>query len=129
MFNKIAAWFAEKKKQRGEAVMFERAILVKFDQDNISATYPDGAVQAIAWKDVHRVTIETNDSGPWGADVWWLLEGLRDRCVYPQGATGEAEVLPELQNRFPGFSDQAVITAMGSTSNARFVCWESPHAL
>ncbi|WP_326526072.1 hypothetical protein [Dokdonella sp.] len=129
MFNKIAAWFAKKKKERAEAVMFERAIVVTFDRDRISATYPDGKIEAVAWKDVQCVAIETNDSGPWGADVWWLLEGAHDRCVYPQGATGEPEVLPELQSRFPGFSDQAVIAAMGCTSNARFVCWESSHAL
>ena len=35
--------------------------------------------------------IETNDSGPFGADVWWLLFGADDRIAvaFPQGATGE----------------------------------------
>ena len=91
MFNRIAAWFARKKKERAEALMFERAIVVKFDQDNISAAYPDGKIQAIAWKDVQCIAIETNDTGPWGADVWWLREGTNDRCVYPHGSTGSSQ--------------------------------------
>jgi hypothetical protein len=80
--------------------------------------------RSIAWSAVERVVIETNDSGPWGADVWWLLEGEGTRCVYPHGATGDPEVLEEYMARFAGFSDAKVIEAMGSTANARFVCWE-----
>ena len=78
----------------------------------------------IAWQDVDYVAIETNDSGPWGADVWWLLEGSNNRVSYPQGATGDSEMLEHFPIRFPGFSDATVIQAMGCTSNARFVCWQ-----
>jgi hypothetical protein len=41
------------------------------------------------------VAFETNDTGPWGADVWWLLFGSDEQLagVFPQGATGESSAL------------------------------------
>jgi hypothetical protein len=68
----------------------------------------------------------TDDSGPWSADVWRLPEGADTRVAYPRGATGDEEMLKELPQRFLGFSDEAVIRAMGCTNNARFTCWERP---
>jgi hypothetical protein len=129
MISSLVAWFRRKREERIAAVMFERQVIVCFDEEGISAAYPDGTIQAITWSAVERLAIETNDSGPWGADVWWLLEGKGTRCVYPQGATGDPEALAEYPKRFPGFSDTNVIEAMGCTSNARFVCWERSHAL
>lgn len=127
MFKRIANWITQKRKERVEAVMFERKVVVRFDDNSISSTYPDGTVQSIAWHEINCVAIETNDSGPWGADVWWLLEGVDKRCVYPQGATGDPEALDEYPKRLPEFRDRAVIEAMGCTSNARFICWERRH--
>lgn len=125
---KFVAWFRRKREERAAAVMFERQVVVRFDEVGLSAAYPDGSGQKISWSEVDCVAIEMNDSGPWGADVWWLLEGKGKRCTYPQGATGDAEALAEYPRRFPGFSDAAVIEAMGCTSNARFVYWQG-HAL
>lgn len=127
MLKKIADWITQKRKERAEAVMFEREVAVRFDDERICSTFPDGTVQSIAWHEINCVAIETNDSGPWGADVWWLLEGTDKRCVYPQGATGDPEALDEYPRRLPGFRDRAVIEAMGCTSNARFICWERWH--
>jgi hypothetical protein len=109
--------------------MFERKVIVSIDETGISAAFPSGKVEALAWPEVERVAIETNDSGPWGADLWWLLEGNGKRCTYPQGATGEVEAMAAFPAKFPGFRHEAVIEASGSTSNARFVCWERSHAL
>ena len=124
MFNKIANWLNQKRKERADALMFERKVVVRFDDNHISSTYPDGAVQSISWHEINCVAIETNDSGLRGADVWWLLEGLDKRCTYPQGATGDREALGEYQKRLSEFRDRAVIEAMGCTLNARFICWE-----
>ena len=129
MIGNLVAWFKRKLHERREAVMFERQVVVRFDESGIFSAYPDGQTQMIPWGEVECVAIETNDSGPWGADVWWLLEGGTSRCTYPQGATGDPEALAEYPKRFPGFSDAAVIKAMGCTSNARFVCWERKHVL
>jgi hypothetical protein len=128
MLNRIAAWFRRKREQRAAAVMLERQVVVHFDDTGILAAYPNGSLQIISWPEVECVAIETNDSGPWGTDVWWLIEGREKRCAYPGGATGEQEALAEYPKRFPGFRDLAVIEAMGCTSNARFVCWQRSNA-
>ena len=104
--------------------MFERQVHVSSDVDGVTVHFPTGEQQAIAWGAVRCVAIETNDSGPWGADVWWLLEGSQSRVAYPQGATGDEKMLEQFSQRFAGFSHEAVIRAMGCTENARFVCWE-----
>jgi hypothetical protein len=68
--------------------------------------------------------IETNDSGPFGADIWWLLFGADDRlaCAFPQGAAGEKAAVDRLLG-LPGFDHEAMIMAMGSTGNAVFPVW------
>ena len=98
--------------------------MVRIDDDGIAATYPDDTELAIRWDEVRRIAIDTNDSGPWGADVWWVLEGDSARCAYPLGAEGGGEALAAFQARFEGFAHDAVIQAMTCTENRRFVCWE-----
>ena len=129
MLSSIVAWWKERQRARREALMFERQVRVMWDETGVCTHFPTGEAQAIAWAAVTVVAIETNDSGPWGADVWWLLEGAEGRVAYPQGATGDEEMLEELPRRFLGFSQEAVIQAMGCTENARFVCWERSDGL
>ena len=104
--------------------MFERQVIVADENGTISATYPDGTIKAVDWTDLEQIEIQTNDSGPWGADVWWVLKGAHSECVYPQGATGDPEMIPKYQ-QLTGFDDDALIKAMGCTSNRTFVCWRS----
>jgi hypothetical protein len=110
----------------GKGLYPECLFVVTVSDSEVINKRPDGVIERIALKDLKEVAIETNSSGPWGADVWWLLTGATAdaRCAYPGGATGEQSVLQWLQ-RLPGFDDKAVIAAMGSTSNARFVCWQA----
>jgi len=122
-FASLSDWLEKKRQQRRDALMFERQVIVEHDEEGVRVSYPDGTQQALKWVDVRVVAIETNDSGPWGADVWWLLEGEHHRVAYPQGATGDSVMLGVLQARLPRFEDEAVIQAMGCTENARFVCW------
>lgn len=72
--------------------------------------------------DLGAVYVETNDSGVWGADVWWLLNDKmgQTKVAFPQLATGENKVLERL-HLLPHFE----ITGMNSTQNARFLCWQS----
>jgi len=123
------AWRRRRHQERREALLPERKFVVSFDESGIAAAYPTGEIAAIAWSEVQRVAIETNDSGPWGADFWWLLEGETRRCAYPQGATGEIEAMAAFPFRFPGFDHEAFGAANRSTSNARFLCWERGKAL
>ncbi len=124
MLKSLIAWWKRKQQKRHDAVMFERHVVVSFSDEGVTVRYPKGEIQSIDWGSVLRIVIETNDSGPWGADVWWLLEGQDKRVAYPQGATGDPEMLEQYPVKFPGFKDEQVIKAMGCTDNARFVCWE-----
>ena len=129
MLGRLRQWWSRKREERKAALMFERAVVVSIDGEGISAAYPKGDIQRISWGEVDQVIIETNDSGPWGTDVWWILAGSGKTCSYPGGATGEQEALAEFPKRFPSFRDEEVIRAMGCTSSAQFVCWQRGHAL
>jgi hypothetical protein len=63
------------------------------------------------------------DEGPFVDDVFFLLLGNDGKgCCVPPGAEGSGPLLDRLQ-ALPGFDNGKVIEAMGSTGNARFVCW------
>ena len=91
--------------------------------DEIVCRAPKQAEQRIRMADLRAVYVETNDSGPWGADVWWLLndETGQTKVAFPQLATGEEAALERLRS-LPGFE----VRGMHSTENARFMCWPTP---
>ena len=99
--------------------------VVATSDDAISVTDAAGEVRRIARNDLDGLMIETNDSGPWGADVWWLLlsEDGTVACAFPQGATGEQQAVDWLKN-LPGFDYAAMIEASASTSNGLFPLWK-----
>lgn len=88
--------------------------------DEIVCRAPKQPVQRIRMSDLGAVYVETNDKGPLGADVWWLLNDREGetRLAFPQMATGEDGVLARLR-LLPGFE----VKGMNSTSNTRFLCW------
>lgn len=103
----------------------EAQFIITLTEEGVACRRPEGLVESVAWADLRAVLIETNDSGPFLMDVFWILIGAHSGCVVPQGATGEHELLDRLQ-RLPGFDNQALIDAMLSTDNQRFLCWERP---
>ena len=117
-------WFRKKTPKPLEP---ESRWVVSRDGEIISVRDPEGAVTAIAIPDLSVVEAETNDSGPWGIDFWWLLCGPGDQqpCAFPQGATGETGII-EYLSALPGFDHRAMIDAMGSTANRSFTLWRKP---
>ena len=97
--------------------------VVTISETHVSCARPSGLVESVGWEDLKEVAIVTTDEGPFATDVMWLLVGDQSGCVVPQGATGEEELMGRLQG-LPGFNNEAVIEAMSSTSNRKFVCWE-----
>ncbi|WP_066555630.1 hypothetical protein [Croceicoccus bisphenolivorans] len=99
--------------------------IVSANEAGFRATDQTGKTVFAPREDLKTVAIATNDSGPWGADVWWLLYGADGQlaCGFPQGATGEKKVLDALME-LPGFDEQEMIKAMGCTSNATFIVWQ-----
>lgn len=95
---------------------------VAFDDEKIVRTMTNGETEVVRWDELLSVEIVTTDGGPWSEDVFWILKGQTGGCAVPQGAQGSSELLKRLQD-LPGFRNEVFIEAMGSTSNATFICW------
>jgi hypothetical protein len=91
--------------------------------DEIVCRAPKQAEQRIRIAELGSVHVETNESGPCGADVWWLLNDRsgQTKVAFPQMATGEEKALERLR-LLPGFE----VRGMNSVENARFLCWPTP---
>ena len=111
-------------KRASPKVQPEAKWTIATDDDSVRIIDEDGATRSVAKDALSAVIIETNDSGPWRADVWWLLFGADDRvaCIFPQGSTGETALIDYL-SALPGFDHGQLIGAMGSTDNAVFPVW------
>src|SRR4051812_8255089 len=97
----------------------ESSYLVTVSDAGVSVTTPDGEIQSVDWDDLQSVAIETNDLGPFVADVFWHLFGSKSKCIIPRGATGEKMLVARLQT-LPDFNNEALIEAMSSTTNQVF---------
>ncbi|MCP3887438.1 MAG: hypothetical protein GY702_00995 [Desulfobulbaceae bacterium] len=107
-------------------LMPEASVIVSFDDDWIKSSKPDGLVEKVKWCDLKAVIIETTDDGPFAPDVFWILVGENETgCVFPGGATGEEEILEEMQKCLKGFDNETFIQAMGSCNNNKFLIWKS----
>ncbi|WP_044561582.1 hypothetical protein [Azospirillum sp. B4] len=115
-------WFRGKRKP--VQLMPEARWVVCLEDAVIQVTDSKGAVKSVTKAELSGIVIETNDSGPVGCDVWWLLFGEDEKiaCFYPQGATGEKAALDYFLT-LPSFNHEEMIQAMGSTSNAVFPVW------
>ncbi|MCG6154301.1 hypothetical protein [Rubinisphaera margarita] len=101
----------------------ESQYIVDISDIDVRCSRPDGTIESISWNDLQLVEIHTTDEGPFLPDVFWVLHGSDGGCIIPQGATGEAKLLESLQ-ALPQFRDEAMIDAMSSAENNRFVCWQ-----
>ena len=98
---------------------------IGFDSERIRFHASDGAEDILRWQDLGSVTIIATDTGPFEVDLHWALtsrDGKQTLCV-PMGATGEQDLLRELQRRLPDLDNEAVALAMGSTVGAIFKVW------
>ncbi|MFH1981940.1 MAG: hypothetical protein ABIL58_08845 [Pseudomonadota bacterium] len=97
---------------------------VIYNDLSVTRIRPDGAEETIRWDELHEVGILTTDEGPTQEDVFFFLIAAdgKSGCVVPQFSHGCDQLLERLQ-QLPGFDNQVVIEAMGSTGNAKFVCW------
>jgi hypothetical protein len=117
----------EFKKKREEHLNPESRWALSLQDGAIELTIPDGESQCVQLNQLTGVAVETNDTGPWGADVWWVLFGKDDKVAvaFPQGSTGEKGVVDTLM-ALPGFDHQAMINAMRCTTNQVFSVWRAP---
>ena len=113
-------WFRKKPTR----LMPEALWSVTFNEAEIRVTDQEGNLKSVSFADLSGVIIETNDTGPWDADVWWLFFGADDQLAvaFPQGATGEKEVLDRLFS-LPGFRQDEISKGMACTDHAVFPVW------
>ena len=111
-------------KMKSRKLMPEAGWHISVDETLFACRDPKGMTSQIAITDLSGVIVETNDSGPWGTDLWWLLFGADDRVAiaFPGGATGEKQVVDRLM-KLPSFDHGQMIKAMASTQNAVFPLW------
>jgi len=93
--------------------------------DGLSIRTPDGRHMGLPWSDVERVSIRTTDRGPMEQDVWWHFEVTETRGALsvPNDTEGIDAFIADAPTWLPGFDDEAIIEAMGSTGNQEFVVW------
>ena len=98
---------------------------VTFTDDTVRRVRADGVEEIIRWADLYEVGMLTTDEGPFQEDVFFLLVASdgKSGCAVPQSSDGCDRLLERLQ-QLPGFDNEALIKAMGSSSNAKFVCWK-----
>jgi hypothetical protein len=124
MLRRLVDWY----KARRQASLFpERLVRIEVGDGGISVAAPGAEPWCVAWDQLARVDIETTDAGPFAEDIFWHLITDTDRCIVPNGATGEPTLLARLQD-LPGFNHEALLAAMGSTGNRVWVCWERARA-
>jgi hypothetical protein len=112
-----------KRKRQPARLDPESRWIVEADEHRIIVTDPAGETSSVEEGDLCAIAIETNDSGPWGADLWWLLFGAETlACAFPQGATGEQKMIDYL-TALPSFNHEEMAKAMASTANAVFPVW------
>ena len=105
----------------------ESKFTVVVSDSQVAVQDPDGALSQIDLEELQRIVIRTNGLGPLLPDLWWEFYSSHAlACSFPQGATGEEAVM-DLGKRLPEFDFDQVIRAMGSTSDAEFLCWARPN--
>lgn len=106
-------------------LMPEALCRVTCDAAGVACSGQGAPREHLAWTELAAVEVHTNDTGPWGTDVWFVLRGDGGVMNVPQGATGDDELVRRLQ-ALPGFDNAALLEAMTSTDNRVFRCWTRP---
>lgn len=123
----VLVWLRRARTTAGRSgrLMPEALVHVSFDDGEIVCTHPESTVRRVAWAEITRVGLRTTSEGPWLPDVFWSIHAGHDEpaIVFPQGATGEPELLQAFQRRLPGFDDGELIRAMGTTTDRTFLLW------
>ena len=97
--------------------------VVSVTEDGVTCRSGRGKAESVSWAALRQVVLQAVDSVPVG-DVFWLLIGDDGTgCVVPIDAEGSDELLARLQQRLPGFDNEAVAAMMGSLDGAAVV-WQ-----
>jgi hypothetical protein len=94
---------------------------VAVTSEGVTVRRPGTEPGHVAWNQLIEVAVVTTSAGPLADDVFLVLRGAdAGSCLVPNPLANE--LVPRLL-RLPGFDHEKFIAAMGSTSEAAFVCW------
>lgn len=99
---------------------------VRLEGDHIITSDGVGNSHTLPTAELQKVVVQTDDSGPWGADVLYFLfsSETEPAGVFPIEAQGCQEFV-EWLSIGPGYRDEELASAMASTDVAKFVVFEA----
>jgi hypothetical protein len=99
---------------------------VSLHDGNIVTSDGQGTRRTLPISDLRTVVVATDDSGPWGADVVYLLYSDDPDPVglFPLEAHGCDDFVAWISAQ-PGYRDRELAKAMGSTRIARFTVFDA----
>ena len=101
---------------------------VEVDDEGVRRARGRVRIEEVRWDQLRAVHIRTTTAGPYAEDVFWLLSGSEGKGVaVPQEQMPDG-LLARLQ-ALPGFDNEAVIHAMGSTDSRLYRCWGEADAI
>jgi len=120
--NWMWSWLSE----RLRAALPQSLWSVAIRNDSIVTTDGTGATRIVLIADLMSIVVATDDSGPWDADVVFMLYGGGSDVltIFPLEAQGCQDFVKWMA-KLPGYCDREFKRAMGSTNIARFVAWTS----
>ncbi|WP_419809196.1 hypothetical protein [Sphingomonas sp.] len=116
--------------QIGNAGLVAQKAFQTFAFGTVKREFRDGSIvtsdgggddRALPIQTLRRVVVATDDSGPWGADLVFLLysNDPEPACLFPLEANGRGDFVKWLAAQ-PGYRERDLEKAMGSTAVARF---------
>jgi hypothetical protein len=83
--------------------------------------------ESVAWSDVQRIEIHTDDSGLTQGDFYYLVFGKNSTgVVVTEDLARRQHLLAEFERRFPSFDHRAFMEAAASRITSVFTVWERP---
>ncbi len=98
-------------------------VIDSFTSEGIILQLAAGGRAEIKYQDLVKVSIETNDQGPYLPDCYWYLS-TKTACVAIENDDPLIQALLHELQQLPGFKNELVIKAMSSTTCNNFVVWE-----
>jgi hypothetical protein len=94
---------------------------LRLTDEGVSVIGDSGTLSHVSWARLVEVVVLTTSAGPFAEDLFiCLTDEAGGHCLVPHALA--SELLKRLL-RLPGFDHQKFILAMGSTTEASFVCW------
>jgi hypothetical protein len=103
----------------------EMLVELSFDNELITAKYPDGNSVTLKWSELTNIGMGSIDPVGDSPSLYWGLHAGKQipTISYPHGAIGDKELMAEFVKRLPGFNLEKVMQAVATTGRAHFQIW------